>query len=382
VFRRGTHKESTEPPRHRRWGYRALIGVGVLLVAAAVTWQVRATEWTTHSNRVGQSLIEKIEKARRLAAAKAATDRTTGTTVPCVSSTPAGGPTGLLVIPAIGLTAPVEEGTDDAQLNVAVGHVPTSVWPGTTGNTVLEAHDVSYFVNIDQLKPGDAIIYETPCTTYTYAVQSHQVIAQGSPVYNTPSPTLSLVTCWPTNALWFTPSRYLVTASQIETTLNRGATDVSAVPLSATPPTVPAPAPLVAQGLTLATNSILMGTMSVTGSVDPTWVEGPGPLAVQSSAVASFIGGVKSLEQDQLAWWSAIAPGVPAPPQLVGAQITGYDASLDVTVTATGTAATGVQLTDTATVAGGHAPGRYVITVVQAVSEGRLLITGWSLRPA
>jgi LPXTG-site transpeptidase (sortase) family protein len=382
VFRGGTDKESPHPPHRRRWGYRALIGVGLLLVAAAVTWQVRATEWTTHSNRVGQTLIQKIEKAQRLAAAKAAAAKTTGTTVPCVSSTAAGGPTGLLVIPAIGLTAPVEEGTDDAQLSVAVGHVPTSVWPGSTGNAVLEAHDVSYFVNIDQLKPGDTISYETPCTTYTYSVQSHQVIAQGSPVYNTPTPTLSLVTCWPTNALWFTPSRYLVTASEIQASPTKGAADVGAVPPSATTPTVPAPAPLVAEGLTLATNSILMGTMSVSGAVDPTWVEGPGPLAVQGSAVESFIGGVKALEQNQLAWWGAIAPNVPAPPQLVGAHISGYDASLDVTVTATGTEATSVQLTDTATVTGGHAPGRYLITVVQAVSAGQLVITSWTLHPA
>ena len=109
-------------------------------------------------------------------------------TAACTATASAGGPQGLLVIPAIGLTAPVEEGTDDAQLNVAVGHVPSSVWPGTTGNSVLEAHDVSYFVNIDQLNPGDLIRYETPCTTYVYRVQGHQVIQQGSPVYNTPAP--------------------------------------------------------------------------------------------------------------------------------------------------------------------------------------------------
>ena len=188
------------------------MGLGVLLVASAVTWQVRATLWTTHSNRVGASLIQKLERAR----AKATHSK--GTAVPCTTTASTGGPEGLLIIPAIGLTAPVEEGTDDAQLNVAVGHVPDSVWPGTTGNTVLEAHDVSYFVNIDQLKPGDTIEYQTACTTYDYTVQSHQVIKQGATVYNTPTPTISLVTCWPTNALWFTPTRYLVTAAMVRST--------------------------------------------------------------------------------------------------------------------------------------------------------------------
>jgi sortase A len=379
VFRRANQKDNVTEPRHRRWGYRVLISVGVLLVAAAVTWQARATLWTTHSNRVGESLIEKLEKARH----KAADDpKGSAAKATCVTTTSSSGPQALLVIPAIGLTAPVEEGTEDAQLNVAVGHLTTSVWPGTVGNTVLEAHDVSYFVNIDQLKPGDTIRYETPCTTYVYSVQSHQVIQQGSTVYNTPTPTLSLVTCWPTNALWFTPTRYLVTASEIQSIPNQGAGSVvEAVPASAIAPTVAAPAPLVAQGLTLATNSILMGTMSVTGQPAPSWVEGPGPLAVQSSAVESFIAGTKALEQNQPAWWGAIAPQVALSAPLVGAHITGYDASLDVTVTASGTNATSVQLTDTVTIAGGNAPGVYALDVVQKVENGQLVITSWILLP-
>jgi sortase A len=378
VFRRAHENVSPTEPRPRRWGYRALMSAGIVLVAAAVTWQVQAALWTAHSNRVGRALILKVEEAQRKAL-----EATKGTSAPCTTTASTDGPQGLLVIPAIGLTAPVEEGTDDAELNVAVGHVPSSVWPGTTGNAVLEAHDVSYFVNIDQLKVGDTIQYQTPCTTYLYTVQSHQVIAQGAPVYNTPSPTISLVTCWPTNALWFTPNRYLVTAAEVQSTARKGpATVVGDVPASATPPTVPAPAALQSEGLTLATNSIPMGTLSITGQPDPTWVEGPGPLAVQDSAVQSFIAGEKALEQNQPGWWAAIAPQVAMAQPLVGAHITGYDASLDVTVTATGTSATSVQLVDTATVAGGSAPGRYVFTVVQSVSGGQLVITSWALRPA
>ncbi|MGH9016433.1 MAG: class D sortase [Acidimicrobiales bacterium] len=373
---RPTEPRPTEPRPRRRWGYRVLISAGLLLVASAVAWQARATLWTTHSDRVGRALI----RSERQAQHKAATE---GTDAPCTTTPDTGGPEGLLVIPAIGLTAPVEQGTDDAELNVAVGHVPSSVWPGTTGNAVMEAHDVSYFVNIDELNPGDTIEYQTACTTYTYKVEGHQVIQQGSTVYNTPSPTLSLVTCWPTDALWFTPTRYLVTADEVQATPDKGtAAAAGAVPASATPPTVPAPAALVSQGLTLATNSILMGTMSVSGPAEPTWIEGPGPLAVQSSAVESFIGGTKALEQNQLGWWNALAPGVTAPAPLVGAHVTGYDASLDVTVSAAGTTPTSVQLADTVTIAGGSAPGRYVVNVTQNVTQGQLVIAGWTLTPS
>ena len=72
---------------------------------------------------------------------------------------------GILTIPALDLDAPVEEGTDDQELNVAVGHDPQSVWPGVDGAAVFLAHDVSYFVHLNALKPGDVITYQTACNT-------------------------------------------------------------------------------------------------------------------------------------------------------------------------------------------------------------------------
>jgi hypothetical protein len=74
-----------------------------------------------------------------------------------------------LSIPAIHLQAPVEEGTEDQELNVAVGHAPASVWPGAAGTSVFLAHDVSYFVHLDALKPGDVISYATACDTWRRA---------------------------------------------------------------------------------------------------------------------------------------------------------------------------------------------------------------------
>ena len=67
-------------------------------------------------------------------------------------------------------SAPVEEGTDDQELNVAVGHDPQSVWPGVDGAAVFLAHDVSYFVHLNQLKPGDVITYQTACNTVKFQV--------------------------------------------------------------------------------------------------------------------------------------------------------------------------------------------------------------------
>ncbi len=122
---------------------------------------------------------------------------------------------GILSIPALHMTAPVEEGTDDPELNVAVGHDPQSVWPGVNGAAVFLAHDVSYFVHLNDLKPGDVITYRTACNTVKFAVSSQQVVAAGSDVSNTAAPSLVLDTCWPPNALFFTPDRLLVRATEV-----------------------------------------------------------------------------------------------------------------------------------------------------------------------
>jgi sortase A len=385
---RGGHR------RKRKAGYRILLGLGALLAVAAVVWQVHAWLWTSHSHRVGAALIQQ-ERSRQAAAVADPTLAACATTGPGATTTTtaanaAAGPQGLLEIPAIGLVAPVEQGVDDPALNVAVGHLPNSVWPGAVGNSVLEAHDVSYFVNISQLKTGDLVRYSTPCFTYVFSVQNHQVVQQGSPVYNTPNPSITLVTCWPTNALFFTPQRYLVTATNVLAVARTGPGGIGSgagannivVPPSAVPPTVPAPAALAAQGLTLATNSIPMGTLTIAGQPDQSWVQGPGPLAVEGSGVEGFFAGVKSLTQSHADWWNAIAPGTPMPPALVGAQIAGYTSHLFVTITTNKSTPSTVVLTTSANIGGGSAPGHYNMTVTETVNGSQLLITGWNLTPS
>jgi LPXTG-site transpeptidase (sortase) family protein len=271
--------------RRRRRGYRVLIGSGVALILAVVGWQVNATLWSTHADRVGHGLIRKFQVAQRSGGAVTCTVRP-------------GGPQGLIEAPAIGLVAPVEQGTGNGVLGVAVGHDPSSVWPGATGNAVLEAHDVSYFVNIDQLKVGDTIRYATPCATYLFSVQGARIVEQGSPVYDTATPTITLVTCWPTDALWFTPERYLVRASEVQV-VRRTPKNV-AVPAdieAGTPPAISAPPALVAEGLTLADYSVPMGTMTIVGDPSPSWVQSPAPLADQDAAVEAFIAGIRPTTQ-------------------------------------------------------------------------------------
>lgn len=366
----------------RRAPYRVLIATGILIVAGVVAWQVNATLWTTHSERVGKALVHRFLQNQALSNPVKAAGPSSGVAklASCADAQSSDPVKGLLEIPKLGVVAPVEQGTGDDQLNVAVGHDPYSVWPGSAGNAVLEAHDVSYFVGLPELTAGDTVRYVAPCTTYVFQVSAHTIVSQGSPVYNTPSPTLTLVTCWPTDALWFTPDRYLVTATEE----SQSSTGAGAKPyLTASPaPAVPVPADLASQGVTLATYSLPMGTFTLTGSPDPAWSQSTNPLLIEDSAVEAFIAGVRSLTENRLDWWRTLAPGVSPPAPLVGAKNPSYLTALDVTLTATGTQASAVSLTDTVQIQGGGAPGRYSMVVGEVLHAGTLVITSWTVQPA
>jgi sortase A len=386
VDTRKQRRRAVRKARRLRHTPRILIAVGAVLVAGVGAWQLYATLWTNHSERVGRALVHHFLQDHALGRSHtlgapvhspgSSSKRATTDSLAACRAQEGGTPVhGLLEIPALGVVAPVEQGTGDAVLAVAVGHDPYSVWPGTAGNAVLLAHDVSYFSTIDRLNDGDTIRYVTPCTTYVFQVASHAIVTAGSPVYNTAAPTVTLVTCWPTDALWFTPDRFLVTATEI----SKGPTGSSRHEYLAaeSSPVVPVPAPLASQGVTLATYSLPMGTFTVSGSPNRAWAQTTSPLLVDGSAVQAFIAGVRALTEDHLGWWRAIAPGVKAPLPLVGARNPGYLTATNVTEQANGSSVQSVTLTDTVSVTGGKHPGRYLMTVRTAIHGQSLTISSW-----
>lgn len=405
-MRRSSTTAAPGPSRRRRWSGIVPMAVGVLLVASAGVWQGYAWLWGHHVDEVGHALVARHQ--HRLASGAdgslLAACGGSGSSNPS-TATSGGGTTGaagsggsgagasgdpvagLLSIPSLHMLAPVEQGDDDATLAVAVGHIPTSVWPGATGTAILAAHDVSYFVDIDQLADGATVEYQAPCTTYEFVVSSHQVVQAGSPLYNSPDPTLVLETCWPTDALWYTPDRLLVTATEVATTptdrgsAQAGSQATTVADADAQPPTVDAPAALVAQGLTLTTNSIPMGTLTEPDDPPAAWAQSPAPLAVQSSALEAFIGDLKAAEQGNGSWWEDLSPGVPMPGALRSATISDWHQGLDSAVTTQGDTPTGAELSATVTVSGGSAPGLYDLQVDETVANGTLSVHSWSLTP-
>jgi sortase A len=362
-----------------------LIAAGGLVLVGVGAWQLYVTLWTHHSERVGKALVQHFLHDHALGAplhpsVSGSPTPATASLATCPGSAASTSVHGLLEVPSLGIVAPVEQGTGEAVLAVAVGHDPHSVWPGKAGNAVLLAHDVSYFSTIDQLADGATIRYVTPCTTYVFQVDSHAIVAAGSPVYNTAAPTVTLVTCWPTDALWFTPDRYLVTATEVSKSATATARpDYLTAERS---PRVPVPASLASQGVTLATYSLPMGTFTLSGSPDRAWAQTTSPLLVSGSAVEAFIAGVRSLTESHLDWWHAIAPGVDPPAPLVGAHNPSYLTGADVTERARGFTVEDVTLTVTVSVDGGTHPGRYSMDVRTTVHDDTMTISSWSMTRA
>jgi sortase A len=377
--------------------------LGALLVWGALGFFGYVAGLTAHKDRA-QSVLESHSRPAEQAKTS---------TAPCMQTPPQVGQlAGTLTIPSIGLKAPIEEGTDDTELDVAAGHAPASVWPGATGSAVFLAHDVSYFVHINALKPGDLIYYQDQCSTAAFQVTGQTVVNAGDPVYNASTPTMILDTCWPTNALFYTTQRLLVSATEDPTAPPlashsksssapgpatgtgagggrgpgaSGTSPTTAPKLPATDTvsyTVPAPPDLVAQGLTLTQNEAPMGTMTLTGDTSSGWEESPGPLNLTSAGLQAYFGGIHSAEQARNDWWAAIAPGVAMPMPLANAQITGHDSPLDITINSAGGAPQSVTMTTDVTVSGGSAPGTYHLVATGGIAGSVVTITSWEMNNA
>jgi sortase A len=95
-----------------------------------------------------------------------------------------GQPIGRIVIPKIGLSMVVVQGTDEADLEKGPGHYDAAsgantALPGAGGVVAIAGHRTTFlhpFRHIDQLEPGDNIYLEMPYGTFRYAIYFHKVV--------------------------------------------------------------------------------------------------------------------------------------------------------------------------------------------------------------
>lgn len=368
----------------RRWFWPALTVLG-LGGAAVIAGSIGA--FYLRSDREGAALRRRFEASvpstiAPVAGTSSAGPRTTSVT-PCTGTDPgrAGQPGGILRAGEIGLDAPVVQGDSGAQLAVAVGHVPASAWPDQAGTTVLVAHDVSWFSRIDHLRPGQTITFAGACTTRTYTVTTARVVSAGSPVYNTSTPRLVLVTCYPLDALFLTPNRYEVTATLTKVTLGGARASVPPTGYGALPTSLPAS--VAASVGPRVTTTAPLGPLHLAGDPARTWAQSDRPINAAGSALEAYFGALQVAEASP-SLWHQVAPGVPATHigVLDGASVVAVPGPVSPTLEVSGSRVTGATVTSTLTLAGGPAPGTYTIEMRASVIAGRLVVTGWTLKAA
>jgi len=125
---------------------------------------------------------------------------------------------GRLLIPALNMNVMVLEGTDRWTLNRAVGHIEGTALPGSAGNMGISAHRDGFFRKLGDIRKGDEIAIVTTDKTYTYAVESTQVVyPQDTHVLaRSRKPTLTLVTCYPFYFVGEAPQRFIVKAQLVQ----------------------------------------------------------------------------------------------------------------------------------------------------------------------
>ena len=109
---------------------------------------------------------------------------------------------GNIEIPKIGLNMAMYEGIRLTTLDRGPGHWPGTAMPGQTGNVVVAGHRVSHskpFRKLDQLAPGDEVIFTTGSGRFVYTVTSTEVVSPDAIriIDQTANRTATLFACHP-----------------------------------------------------------------------------------------------------------------------------------------------------------------------------------------
>jgi sortase A len=90
-----------------------------------------------------------------------------------------GDPVGRIVIPRLGLSSVVVQGTTGADLARGPGHYQQTPLPGLGGTVAIAGHRTTYlrpFRRLDQLRHGDSIELDLPYGTVRYVVRSRKIV--------------------------------------------------------------------------------------------------------------------------------------------------------------------------------------------------------------
>ncbi|HTA45105.1 MAG TPA: class D sortase [Bryobacteraceae bacterium] len=182
-----------------RWIQRLLFGVGFVILGYCGAYYVN-----THlQQKYGNRELDRLLSNREVPGPK-----------PAVRSIPEGELVGRVEIPKLHFSAVVFQGTDNNVLDRGVGHLDGSALPGQPGNVVLAAHRDTFFRSLRNIHTGDTVDVTTPDGARSYTVDSTTIVdpTQTSVMAPTPTPSLTLITCYPFYFVGHAPKRFIVRA--------------------------------------------------------------------------------------------------------------------------------------------------------------------------
>jgi len=129
----------------------------------------------------------------------------------------AAGLIGRMEVPRLGLAVIVIEGSDQAVLRRAAGHVRGTALPGEPGNVAITGHRDTFFRPLRNIRQGDLIRMTTPKSQFRYRVTSISVVgADDVRVLQAQSgEELTLITCFPFSFVGPAPRRFVVRAERV-----------------------------------------------------------------------------------------------------------------------------------------------------------------------
>jgi len=215
---------------------------------------------------------------------------------------------GTIRIPAIHVDAAFVQGTTESLLLGAPGHFDGSVLPGEDGLSVIAGHNATYFHFLNRLTPHDVILVTTQQGTFRFQETFHAIWPANAGLPNSSAPTLALEACYPLNALYFTPDRYIVFARLVK------ASPVAQVPTgpASVSPYQPAILPAIyhAYNLLLQDNNLPQGTLTYQGPVSSArlaaFIARGTPLSLVNAAVELVLAYQDTSQHGQVAWRNAL----------------------------------------------------------------------------
>jgi sortase A len=124
---------------------------------------------------------------------------------------------GRMEIPRLGVSVVVAEGTAEATLRRAGGHIPGTSLPGQRGNVGIAGHRDTLFRPLRNIRQNDVITLTTLAGEYRYRVTSTEVVnpADVTVLQSDGHEILTLVTCYPFYFVGPAPDRFIVRAARV-----------------------------------------------------------------------------------------------------------------------------------------------------------------------